>query len=308
MKNWRVAVLGSTELQIHPAVFFFLAYAWVTDHLRFAMVALLSIILHESAHACSALLFGQPLLCIELTPLGATLRMEENPTLSIIKRIFILVAGPLASYCLCQFSFFLIKTRGEASELCWLLFTANLSILLMNLIPAYPLDGGRLLALVLERYISSRIVFQIMRMIGTALGVCLIILNLLVTWKIGGWNFSLALAGCCLIYSAHTESTTWAMTELRGFLDRKIAFEKKRFMSLSYIAVLSNVKLTEIVRKLPSGHMAVIVCIEPGTMKVLGMLTEYEIIQNYLKMPAEDVYQVLKMSQNPLNASKSDTI
>lgn len=308
MKNWRVASWGRTELQIHPAVFIFLAYAWLTEHLPYAMVALLSIILHEAAHACSAFLFGQPFRSIELTPLGATLRMEDRQELSYTKRIIILVAGPMTSYCLCQMSLFLMKFSGVYHELCWLLFTANLSILIVNLLPAYPLDGGRLLALVLEYYLSKRTVLQIMRLIGTALGVFLVVLNLYTIWDIGGWNFSLALSGCCLLYSAHTEATTLALNELRGFLDRKIAFEKKRFMSLDFIAVLSNMKISEIVRKLPPHRMSMFVCIEPGSMKPLGLLTENEILQQYLKTPTSEVYEVLKMSQNPSFASKFDTM
>ncbi len=308
MKNWRVATVGRTEMQIHPAVLVFIVYAWLTRHLVFALVALISIILHEFAHAALAFLYGQPIRCIELTPLGATLRMDERGQLSVIRRLSILAAGPMISWFLCLLSVWLVHNSRIPFELCRLLFTSNLSILMINLIPAYPLDGGRLLALALEYFIPEHMVHRMMRIIGTMIGFALIALNLYFTWKFGGWNYSLALSGSCMIYSAHAEALTWSMTELRGFLDRKIALEKRRCMPLTCFATLSNVKIQDVIRRLPPRKMAAVICIEPGSMKCLGCLMECEIIQHYLERPTAEVIQVLKMSHNSKYPSKYDTI
>lgn len=308
MRNWRVAVVGCTELKIHPAVLIYIIYAWMTGHLAFALIALISISLHEIAHAIVAGLCGQPLRAIELTPLGATLRVDDPDKLSFMKRFFVLAAGPLASWFMCIISIWFVQNTDISYELCRLLFMANLSILLINILPAYPLDGGRLLALVLGCLIPKHIVHRIMRIAGMVIGLFLIVLNLYLTWHAGGWNYSLALSGCCLIHSAQTESLTWSLIELREFLDRKIAFEKKQRLPLACYAITSNTHIRDIVRRLPPRRMGVFICVEPGSMRCQGWLTENDIMQHYLNTPSADVLQVLHMSQNSGFVSKYDTI
>lgn len=308
MISWRIAAWKNTEFRIHPAVPIFFAYSALTGHLRFAAVATLSILLHECAHAGAAVLSGQPLRSIELTPLGAVLKTDNQDDLPSRKRIFILAAGPIASWLISCLTIALLMRHMLPQLWGRLLFTSNLSILLMNLIPAYPLDGGRLLALLLEQFIPQHLVCRIMRSIGTAIGVALIALNIFCTWKLGGWNLSLALAGCCMIRCAHTETTTWKMTEFRYFLDRKIMLERKKHLPVSVKYVLGSVQITELIRNLPPHKMMLFFCIEPGTMKVLGCITEMEVIQQYLKGSASTLKQVVKMSENCALPSKYDTI
>lgn len=307
MNGWRIAVWRNTELRLHPAVLLVMLYAALTGHLALILISTVSILLHESAHAAAARLCGASLRSIELTPLGAILKTEDTETLPAAKRIFILTAGPLASWLLCLLGIHLSKHQ-RMPDLSWLLFSANLSILAMNLLPAYPLDGGRVLALLLETFLPKRAVACIMRCIGVTSGFALILLNIYVSWKLGGWNLSLALAGCCLIYSIHAETSNLAMLELRHFLDRKIALESKRSMRASVQYVLTNVPIRDVVRSLPPHRLILYWCVEPGSMKTSGCLTEFEVIQHYMQAPAATLGEALKMSQNRILSSKYDTI
>ena len=83
MRTWRIASLGATEVRVHPVLSLYLAYAWLTGHGLFALLAFGSILLHELAHAACAAAFGQAPHCIEITPLGAVMRLEDENRLTI---------------------------------------------------------------------------------------------------------------------------------------------------------------------------------------------------------------------------------
>lgn len=308
MRSWRIFAGKTTEFRLHPAVPIFFLYSALTGHLILVVVTTISILIHECAHAVTAFICGLPIRSIELTPIGAILKTGDTQKVACRKRFFILAAGPAGSWLICLLSLLLLKLNLFPNSCCRILLTTNFSLLMMNLLPAFPLDGGRMLALILELFLTQRRVHQIMRIIGTTAGFFLILLNIYCSMKLGGWNLSLALAGCCLIYGARAETTTWAMTELRCFLDRKIMLERKQHLPVSIRYVLSTVPVRSLIHTLPPRQMMLYCCIEPGSMKMLGFYTEMEVIQHYLQSPVSTLNQVPKMSQNCIHMSKYDTI
>lgn len=307
MKSWRIFSWRDVEFRLNPAVILFLVYAAITRHLLYALLTLLSILLHECAHALMALLLGQRSIMIELTPMGAVMRLREADNLPRFRQALMIIAGPALTFVLCCLSIHLVQAGIIAFEFSRVLFASNLSLLMINLIPAYPLDGGRLLALFMGTLLPQRAVQRVMRYVGIAVGMLLIGLNLYCCWKIAGWNLSLAMAGCCLIYSAHAETTTWALAELLGVVDRKVRLEKCSKLPGSLCVVMDTTRLDKLVRALPERTMQVFLCLEAGTLKTIGWLTESEAIQAYLQTPDATIGTALKMSQNRARTSKYDT-
>ena len=71
----RMLTLGSTEVYLHLATALFAAYVLLAGAWRTALAGFLSILLHEGAHALTATLLGQPPQEIELSPMGAVMRL-----------------------------------------------------------------------------------------------------------------------------------------------------------------------------------------------------------------------------------------
>lgn len=297
MKRWKLLNIGDTEVYIHAATLLCWLYTLVAGHGRFMIVATLSILFHETAHGLVAALFGASPASLELTPMGALLRLEDENRLSRIKQLLVVLAGPTVTWLLAAAALLLTKNGALSIEVGSLLFLSNVSILLINLLPTLPLDGGRVLALLLCTFLSIRSVSRILRGIGYLIGISLIGLNIYTSWQYGGWNLSLAFAGCCVLYCASAGTTTQAMAQLRIFMNRKIRLEQKGYLEIKQICALGHMPLRKLVHLLPTERMAEFICIEAGTMHRIGSLAESEMIQLYLSRPELSLKTAVILSQ-----------
>jgi Zn-dependent protease len=111
---------------------------------------LLSILLHELAHACAGGPFGARVSHIELTGIGGVAHFERSLPRSVLARSLIYLAGPAANLLLWLGLDALAGTVASAGNrmLAWplaVLASSNFFLMLFNLLPAYPLDGGHTL-------------------------------------------------------------------------------------------------------------------------------------------------------------------
>ena len=130
-------------------------FAW------FALIVILlfsCVVLHEFGHALMARHFNIPARDIYLLPIGGMLRLEYLPDIPR-KEIWIAIAGPLVNLFLALLSIGLFKL-GYPQEAWWeihqlsdlldnrglvkAMIFLNGTLFLFNLIPAYPMDGGRI--------------------------------------------------------------------------------------------------------------------------------------------------------------------
>lgn len=281
----RVCTLGQTDVYLHLGTLLYGAWALLGGTGRMAAASFLSILLHEGAHALAAQLCGQPPRELELTPLGAVLRLEDEERLPPGRRLLMLAAGPAMTLLLCFLALRLTSAGWLSPQTGRTLFTANLAILAVNLLPALPLDGGRMLALTLACRLRGETVGRVMRGLGTALGLAAVGGSLWLSWRCGGWNWSLAAAGCFLLYSASTATTTLAMAEMRRLMDRKSALEGRGYAPVRRLAVMADIPLHRAVRLLHPRGVTELVVMERGTMRPLGVLTEAEAVSAWLDAP-----------------------
>lgn len=142
-------------IQFHPLfILTGIWYAFTGDLLLFLMSALVAT-QHECAHAFAAAKLGYKLNKIVLMPFGAVIDGDMRG-LSFKDEIFVAVCGPLCN----------LATAGFFVALWWFYPTlyaytdtacyASLSVALVNILPAYPLDGGRVLKCALARVFSKK--------------------------------------------------------------------------------------------------------------------------------------------------------
>lgn len=116
----------------------------------------LSILLHELGHATAARLFGVPTAYIELNGLGGLCHFARSITLDRLRHVVVLLAGPFANLILWQAfgagGHLLLmqpsETLGSVDRMATLLLQLsqlNLLLMVFNLLPSHPLDGGRVI-------------------------------------------------------------------------------------------------------------------------------------------------------------------
>jgi Zn-dependent protease/CBS domain-containing protein len=115
-----------------------------------ALVFFLCIVLHELGHAVVARATGMPIRGITLFLFGGVAELGGEPH-SAGREFAMAIAGPIVSAILAVV-FWLVASAGEAAGwataivLCLLYIAGiNFTVLLFNLVPAFPLDGGRVL-------------------------------------------------------------------------------------------------------------------------------------------------------------------
>lgn len=119
------------SIKIHIYLILMLAYVYAIGKLELFLYYYAFVIMHEIAHIIIALLLKVDVNEITLLPIGVNANYSEK--ISFIKELIISLAGPLASF------LFAILLKKEE------FIIMNLCICLFNLIPIYPLDGGKVI-------------------------------------------------------------------------------------------------------------------------------------------------------------------
>jgi Zn-dependent protease len=110
-----------------------------------ALMLFASVLLHELGHSVVALRYSIPVRSITLFLFGGVAQIGAEPPTAIAE-LLIAIAGPLVSLALAAL-FFVVQPLVAGIEpllgLAKYLAYINLALVLFNLIPGYPLDGGR---------------------------------------------------------------------------------------------------------------------------------------------------------------------
>ncbi len=146
------------------------------------------VVMHELAHSLVAQAFGCTVREILLLPIGGVSKMEKAPE-KPHQELIVALVGPLSNLALAAGMFLVAgKTVGAvgleqvlkmpatapsaSTAFVWLL-GANVFLALFNLIPAFPLDGGRVLRALLSMSVGSRRATRIAAGIGQLIAVAL---------------------------------------------------------------------------------------------------------------------------------------
>jgi len=114
----------------------------VAGNIGFLLALFLCVLLHEFGHALAARRYGIPTKDITLLPIGGVARLERMPT-DPKQELVVALAGPAVNVVIALALLPIIAVSDVAFF--ERLFTTNLFLVAFNMIPAFPLDGGRVL-------------------------------------------------------------------------------------------------------------------------------------------------------------------
>ena len=200
--TWHIGRIAGIDIKIHLTFVFILIWFGLSAYLSggsitaavnnvfFILALFLCVVLHEFGHALTARLFGIKTRDITLLPIGGVARLESMPE-DPKEELLVAVAGPAVNVVISVGLFTGLLLSGFFSQIAdfsallsnfWLqLLIANITLVLFNLIPAFPMDGGRVLrsimALWMEHTRATRIAANIGRALAVLMGIAGFFIN-----------------------------------------------------------------------------------------------------------------------------------
>jgi len=153
----------------------------------FVILVFASVVFHELSHSFVARYYGVEVEDITLLPIGGVARMASSPD-TPLREVTIAAAGPIASFVLAFSLWFAADVFGSGvtvsdmsvqGGLLAQLAAVNLVLAVFNLIPAFPMDGGRILRGLLGLYLRPLTATRIAVGVGQVLAIGLFFLGLL---------------------------------------------------------------------------------------------------------------------------------
>jgi Zn-dependent protease/CBS domain-containing protein len=189
MMGWSISLgrIAGTEVRIHLT--FFLLVAWfalvagwrggtvaAVESMVFILAVFVCVVAHEYGHVLTARHFGIGTRDITLLPIGGVASIERMPD-KPGQELLIALAGPAVNVviALLLFTFFGARVDPEAAavadqkiDLVTRLAAVNVILVVFNMIPAFPMDGGRVLRALLSYWLDRARATRIAASIGQA--------------------------------------------------------------------------------------------------------------------------------------------
>jgi Zn-dependent protease/CBS domain-containing protein len=216
--SFHIGRIAGIDVKIHGT--FFLLLAWIGyvyygeggvvaafNGLIFILLIFLCVVLHEFGHALAARRYGIKTRDITLLPIGGLARLERMPD-KPREEVVVALAGPAVNVIIAAALSILIGLTSGLPDpdmmqetgvpLALRLFTVNIWLVLFNMIPAFPMDGGRVLRAVLAMRMNYARATQVAASIGQGIAFIFFIVGL---W----WNPLLLLIAVFVYFGASSE-------------------------------------------------------------------------------------------------------
>lgn len=194
--SWNLGRIFGIDLKVHST--FVLLLIWIAistiiaggnfvavgTEILLILALFMCVVLHELGHALMARRFGIPTQDITLLPIGGVARLDKMPE-KPKEELLVAIAGPAVNLVIGAVLFIGLLISGSfaqgidltvVSNNFWQqLMVVNFTLVAFNLIPAFPMDGGRvvraLLALKMSPVKATRLAANIGRGIAVAMGI-----------------------------------------------------------------------------------------------------------------------------------------
>lgn len=266
--------MGGIKFSVHPLFFAVGFYYALTGRIFAFSVYSVTTLLHETGHLLAAERAGYKLNKITLTPFGAV-AFGNADGLKFYDEIFIALAGPFFNLAIGVFTVAIWWIFPELYAFTDIVAEANFTIALINLIPAYPLDGGRVLSALLGLSFGREKAFKICKILGIVFSV--ILSGVFVFTVFYKPNFSILFFAVFVLLGATLRDKENKLIKVDKTVDERAL---KRGVAVKKQAISENASVKQLIKILdPDAFNEIDVYCENGKVKKLSQKEINVIIQ-----------------------------
>ncbi len=161
------------SIKIDLKIFLFLFLFLITSQVEIYITLMIFAIIHELGHLLMGVILGFKTEEIKLSPVGLQIKFKVNSeeyNIQInkgnslcIKRAIIALAGPITNLAIAVIVIILgkININLQNTYIYQILIYSNFLIAMFNLIPIYPMDGGRVLNEIIRLFCGNKVAYKI---------------------------------------------------------------------------------------------------------------------------------------------------
>lgn len=238
-----------------------------------------SLLVHEMAHTLVALLLGVKVRDIEILPFGGQARIEDFTGLEPDVEIYIALAGPLVSLFLAALCYFIFPWPNQ--QMVSFLIRLNLCLGAFNLLPALPLDGGRILRAALSPSRGFKKATRQAALMGQMLGTVLTGAGIYLCFR--NWpGINLIVIGIFLFWAARREKLYLSYAFMRFLINKKAELARMGLLTAHQVVAHPQTRIARILDQAQPTHYLLIAIIDPAD-NIVGIVGEARLIEILLE-------------------------
>ena len=145
------------KIKIHNTTYVFLLLAFLSGYFEYMYLLLLIIIVHEYGHALFARIINFKFDKIVIYPFGGITKYNEDLNVNTNKELFVLIGGIYMQIVFFIFIMILYKYGFVTEHVYLIIKKINILLISFNFLPILPLDGGKLLNIILDKIFSYKL-------------------------------------------------------------------------------------------------------------------------------------------------------
>lgn len=267
----RICTVSGVRVQCSPLVLLLIPVLLCLDAGAELVMVLFSLTLHELCHAIAARSLGYRVASVELHPFGFAATMD-TPPLTELDELCIAAAGPVAS----------LAAATAATAACHYFpghttalkgfIDINMTLAVVNLLPALPLDGGRAARALLSGLLGGGRATALCAGFGMFAGAAMLAAGVWSLIKYGA-NLTLAVMGAFLAIAAAKEAARSRSARLSAMVKRSAALRRGESIGVKYMAMSTDAGVGDALRRISTGKYNVILVVD-SALRAVGRLDE----------------------------------
>jgi stage IV sporulation protein FB len=272
------------KFDINPFFWAIIIFCIVIGYIDEFLLAYLSMFLHELGHITAALLLKKRVKKIRLLLIGLNASIDIDDC-NLKQRTFIFICGPFINLLLIIIVLILQIFFNLTLEKMDFLVLINIYLILFNLLPIVPLDGGEILKDFLTNNFGLFLGSLYLRRISYCLASVLVFFGL-IQMTHNSYNFSLMIMGIYIFINLRIDYLEAAFMNIKHIMYRRARLCKRGIYAARDLVAIKSIRLGDIIKSLDYDRFHFVYVLDEN-LHLLRVFTEQELIDGMVKFNTE---------------------